>query len=184
MRRRARASETGEPFSTFQKRNLINPFVDVFNGSSLDESTERRLATTVPTQVFSLFNSRFTHDESLEFAARVAKLDGKPAAEIANAWKLALDRAPTQQEMSKAHAFLVKRTEAQRRNPPPPETPRKPVARSITSELTGGEVKIQEDEEIGAYEENVKPGQVSAEVRALAELGLVLFNSNEYLYVY
>ncbi len=58
---------------TFQKRNLINPFIDVFNGPSLDESTERRLATTVPTQVFSLFNSQFTHDAALQFAVRAGQ---------------------------------------------------------------------------------------------------------------
>jgi hypothetical protein len=169
---------------TFQKRNLINPFVDVFNGPSLDESTEKRLATTVPTQVFSLFNSRFTHDEALAFALRVAKMEGNMDAEITNAWKLAFNRVPRQDEMKKAEAFLEKRTEAQRRNPPPAAVPRKPVVRSITSELTGAEVKVEEDQEIGPYQENVKPDNVAPGVRALAELGLALFNSNEYLYVY
>ena len=178
-----KAARNRRTIYTFQKRNLINPFVDVFNGPSLDESTEKRLATTVPTQVFSLFNSQFTHDEALAFALRVAKMDSNVDAEITNAWKLAFNRLPTKDEIKKAEAFLQKRTEAQRRNPPP-AAPRKPVVRSITSELTGTEVKVEEDQEIGPYQENVKPGDVPPGVRALAELGLALFNSNEYLYVY
>ena len=105
-------------------------------------------------------------------------------AEIANAWKLVYDRKPTPAELKRSEAFLQKRTEEQRRNPPPAPAPRKPVIRSITSELTGTEVKVAEDQEIGPYEENIKPGQVTPEVRALADLGLVLFNSSDYLYVY
>lgn len=169
---------------TFQKRNLINPFIDVFNGPSLDESTERRLATTVPTQVFSLFNSQFTHDTALEFAVRLSKLDQQREARIADAFRLALNRAPTDTELRKAEVFLDRRIEAHRRSPPPAQVPRKPLVRSITSELTGAEVPIQEDDEIGSYEENVQASAVSPEVRALAELTLVLFNSNEFLYVY
>ena len=59
-----------------------------------------------------------------------------------------------------------------------------PLVRSITSELTGNEVKIEEDIDPVAYEENLQPGEVSPETRALADLTLVLFNSNEFVYVY
>src|SRR5262249_2190362 len=57
----------------FQKRNLTDPFLDIFNGASLEGSTERRIATIVPTQVFALFNSEAMHDAALAMAARVAR---------------------------------------------------------------------------------------------------------------
>ncbi len=114
----------------------------------------------------------------------LANLSKEPKAEIVDAWRLTLNRLPTAAEMRKAEAFLEKRTEAERRTALPQGSSRTPLVRSITSELTGAEVKIQEEEEIGNYEENVKPGDVSPAVRALAELTLILFNSNEFLYVY
>ena len=56
--------------------------------------------------------------------------------------------------------------------------------RAITSELTGNEVQIEEDPDPVAYEENLQPSEVGPETRALADVALVLFNSNEFVYVY
>ena len=169
---------------TFQKRNLTDPFLDVFNGPSVNESTEERLATTVPTQVFALFNSKFVHDMALAFAVRLDKMGGGEVAEIDNAFRYALNRQPRAEERQKSLAFLHKMTEDYREAPPPPKQQRKPLVRSITSELTGAEVKIAEDPEPVQYEENIQPGDVRPETRALADLALVLFNSNEFVYVY
>ena len=169
---------------TFQKRNLTNPFVDVFNGASLDESTERRLASTTPTQVFSLFNSAFTHSTALAFASRLEKMDRRPEAEIDNAFRYSLNRAPTAEERAKAGKFLQAMVENCRRTPLQPAPPKKPVVRSITSELTGTEVSIEEDQTTVAYEDDPQPGGASPETRALAELSLALFNLNEFVYVY
>ena len=169
---------------TFQKRNLTNPFVDVFNGPSLDESTDRRLASTVPTQVFSLFNGEFTHAMALAFAARI-EIPGKdPNAKIDEAFQSALNRSPTNPERARVRAFLVARTDYHRHAPPPPVREQKPVIRGITSELTGTEVMIEEDRDSAVFEENLSARQVSPETRAWAELGLALFNLNEFVYVY
>ena len=47
-----------------------------------------------------------------------------------------------------------------------------PLVRSITSELTGNEVKVEEDTDPVAYEENLQPSEVSPETRALARPGV------------
>jgi mono/diheme cytochrome c family protein len=79
---------------TFQKRDLIDPFLDVFNGPSVNESTEQRQATTVPTQVFALFNSQAVHDMALAFAARLDKIGGNTNSKVNNAFRYALNRQP------------------------------------------------------------------------------------------
>jgi hypothetical protein len=56
--------------------------------------------------------------------------------------------------------------------------------RSITSELTGTEVQVDEEAEPAQYEGNMQPGDVGVATRALARLALALFNSNEFVYVY
>ncbi|MDQ2945278.1 MAG: DUF1553 domain-containing protein, partial [Acidobacteriota bacterium] len=169
---------------TFQKRNLIDPFLDVFNGPSVNESTERREANTVPTQVFALFNSQFVHDMALVFAAHMDAMGGDVGAKVDNAFRYALNRLPREQERRSAVAFLQKMTADHLQQAPPPKKNRTPLVRSITSELTGAEVRVEEEAEPAQYEENLRPGDVSPATRALADLALVLFNSNEFAYVY
>ncbi len=54
----------------------------------------------------------------------------------------------------------------------------------MVEELTGEPVVWQEDLSVLAgYQQDLQPTQVSAEVRALAEVCLVLMNSNEFVYV-
>ena len=72
----------------------------------------------------------------------------------------------------------------QQQNPPPGRTERKPLRRSITSELTGEVFRFEELPAPWQTEPNRKPADVSPWVRALADLALVLFNSNEFVYVY
>ena len=71
-----------------------------------------------------------------------------------------------------------------RRTAPPAKPVRKPLVRGITSELTGAEVRIEEEEDLERYQENLQPADVSPETRALADVALALFNTNEFIYVY
>jgi len=169
---------------TFQKRNLIDPFLDVFNGPSVNESTEQREATTVPTQVFALFNSQFVHDMALAFAARMDKLGGDIEAKVNTCFLYALNRSPRDTERWTAVELLRKMSADHRDQPPPPKKQRTPLVRGITSELTGAEVRIEEEAEPTQYEENLQPSDATPETRALADLALALFNSNEFIYVY
>ncbi len=169
---------------TYQKRSLVDPMVEVFNGPSLEESCERRDASNVPTQVFALFNGKFAHDMSLALAARIEKLWGDREQQIEHAFRLAYGRPPGEGERRLAIAHLEKMEAHHRGAPPSPRPQRQPLVRAITSELTGARVDIEEDADTAAYEPNLHPGEVSPATRALADLALVLLNSNEFVYVY
>ncbi|MEO7652544.1 MAG: DUF1549 and DUF1553 domain-containing protein, partial [Bryobacteraceae bacterium] len=169
---------------TFQQRSLLDPLIEVFNGPSLDMSCERREASTVPTQAFSLFNGQFVHDMSLALAARVDRETRGNSARIRRAFELAYGRAPGEQEASAALAHLEKMTRYHETTPPPPPPRRGPVVHTITSELTGETAQFTQQEDPAKYEENLQPGEVSPATRALADVALALLNSNEFLYVY
>jgi hypothetical protein len=169
---------------TFQQRSLIDPMIEVFNGPSLDFSCERRDASTVPTQAFTLFNGPFVHDMALAFANRVAREAGDPAARIDRAFRLAFGRAPSAEETKLSLAHLARMTRYHRATPPPAKPAPQPLVHTITSELTGEQFRFVQQEDPAPHEENLQPGDVGPEVRALADVTLALLNANEFVYVY
>jgi hypothetical protein len=169
---------------TFQQRSLIDPMVEVFNGPSLDLSCERRDASTVPTQAFSLFNGQFTHDMALAFAVRLERESAREDARIERAFRLVYGRAPEAKERVMARSHLARQTAFHRANAAPAKPARRPIVHQITSELTGEAFRFAQQEDPAPYEENLHPSGVSPETRALADLALVLLNSNEFVYVY
>ena len=70
------------------------------------------------------------------------------------------------------------------RNPAQPRRPPDDVVHQITSELTGEKFEFVQPAYSGPYEHNPHPSDSSPEARALADLALALFNSNEFVYVY
>ena len=61
----------------------------------------------------------------------------------------------------------------------------KEVTRSLVEEFTGEPFEFIE--KLNVYEDyqpDAKPSSVAAEVRALADVCLLLFNANEFMYVY
>ncbi|MBY0506686.1 MAG: PSD1 and planctomycete cytochrome C domain-containing protein [Bryobacteraceae bacterium] len=165
----------------FQQRSLIDPFIDVFNGPSLDLACERRVASTVPTQSFTLFNGQFAHDAALALAARAAKEspDG-----IRRTFELAYARDPEASELTEARNLYARSLAWHRQHPAPKPPPRKPLIHRITSELTGESFSFQQEESESAYEANLHPSEVTPEVRALSDVALALLNANEFSYVY
>jgi hypothetical protein len=180
----ARRERNRRTIYTFQKRSIINPVVEQFNGPDLNESCERRDASIVPTQVFALFNSKFAHDTALAFAVRLEKEASTPAARIDRAYRLALNRLPTDEERTLLLKHYERMTGLERTNKPPEARPRKAQVRSLVHELTGQKFELQEEGEPEKYEENIQPWQVSPETRAMSQTLLVLLNSNEFIYVF
>jgi mono/diheme cytochrome c family protein len=169
---------------TFQQRSLIDPMIDVFNGPSLDLACERRDASTVPTQAFALFNSSFTHDMALAFAARVHQKGGSVDEQIRRAFQLAFARDPEASELEAAKKHVARMIAHHRQTPAPAKPTKKPLVHKITSELTGEVFEFIQQEDPAPYEANLHPSDVSPEVRALGDLALALLNSNEFVYVY
>jgi hypothetical protein len=169
---------------TAQIRNLGNPFLEVFNAAHPDFSCERRDETTVTPQVFALFNSQSAHDTALAMARRLEALSGDRGGQITQAFRLAYGRLPTDRERELCLRHFDKMLGHHCRVQPVREEPPKQLVRSHIAELTGARIEIVEDWDLASYEPNLKPTDVSAETRALAEVCLVILNANEFVYVY
>ena len=167
-----------------QIRTLINPMLEVFNCANPSFSCDRRDATTVTPQVFALFNSQAASDSALAMAARLMKMSKSRSKQIESAYLLAYGRQPTSTEKKICTKHLDEMTAHHRKNKPVDfEFPKK-ISRTMVEELTGEAFEFEEDWNMETYEHNLRPSEVSPETRALADLCLVILNSNEFVYVY
>jgi hypothetical protein len=92
---------------TYFKRGLRYPMFDVFDLPNLNVTCESRVTTTVPTQALTLLNNSFVLDQASYFAQRVtAQAGSEQDARIREAYRIALGRQPTAEEMNENVAFL------------------------------------------------------------------------------
>ncbi|HND55120.1 MAG TPA: hypothetical protein PLV92_22050, partial [Pirellulaceae bacterium] len=93
-------------------------------------------------------------------------------------------RAPTEDERRAAVGHVERMTAHHRNHAPVAARRPTSVTREMIEELTGEVFRWEEPLDRAAdYEADLQPTDVAPEVRALAELALVLVNSNEFLYV-
>ena len=166
-------------------RGQPDPFMEVFNAPSPELSCEARAMSTVTPQVFSLFNSEASHDRALAFAARVRRETTGRDQAIARAFALAHGRAPAAAELASCLRHWDRMTERHRSitfvKPAPPRA----VVREAVEENTGEKFTFTERLGLAAdFVPDLKPADVDAETRALADVCLVLLNANEFAYVY
>ena len=176
-----RAGRNRRSVYSFQQRSLIDPMIEVLNGASVDLSCERRASTTVPTQAFALFNGELSYDLALAFANR---LRNEAERVVDRAFELAYGRSPSEEERTLAERHIKEMTAYHRDRPPAPRRQRTALVRALPSQLSGETFHFTEDLPPWDYEENLHASHVEPETRALADLALVLFNSNEFAYVY
>jgi hypothetical protein len=87
----------------YAKRSLPFPMVHVFDLPDQNVSFGARNVSTVPTQALTLMNNGFVLGQARRFAERVRQEAGSnPAAQIDLAYRIALTRPPTNQELSLA----------------------------------------------------------------------------------
>jgi len=168
----------------FRIRTLADPMLEVLNRPGSETSCERRDETTVTPQVFALFNSEFSANRALAMAARLMKEQTTDEPRIAAAFRTVYGREPTAAELERGLAHLARMTELQRANSPQPTTLPTSVERGMVEEMTGEMVHWTEELSVlSNYQRDLMPWQVDAQTRALADVCLVLMNSNEFLYV-
>jgi mono/diheme cytochrome c family protein len=167
----------------FRYRTLSDPFLEVFNRPGCETSCERRDETTVTPQAFALFNSDFVHQRALAFADSLSDEFPQAGQQIKEAFLRTYGRSPTTAEIDVCHVHYKRMLEYHRKNMPQPNDLPTQIERGMIEEFTGEMVRWQEDLPLDDYERDKMPWSVSPEVRALAEVCLVLFNSNEFLYV-
>ena len=169
-------------------RTLADPMLEVFNKPGPDLSCERRENATIAPQAFTMLNSPIIRARALAFAIRLEKERlGNLNQQIWHAFRLAHQRIPSKDEMKVCHEHLTKAlAHHEAMQPVKVELPEY-VVRQMVEEMTGLAFWWVEELDIYAGKEYVsdsKPWDVSPATRALADLCLVLFNSNEFIYVY
>ena len=165
-------------------RGLTDPMLEVFNAPAPDFSCERREASTVTPQVFSLFNSQATQSRALALAHRVLKETPEDEQAIERLFALVFSRKPSAQEKRDCLAHWGETIPLVQTAPAPAKPPLE-VRRDAVEENTGE--KFSFSEKLHAYVDfvpDLQPANVDARTRALADVCLVLLNSNEFAYVY
>ena len=164
-------------------RGVRDPFMEVFNEPGPDFSCEARDVSTVTPQVFSLFNGQASYDRALALANRVMK--EKPRDVITRTFQLTYGRPPSADEKAActAHwqAMQTQQSAIIFKQPQPPLS----VKRDAVEENTGEKFSFQE--KLPGYADfipDLQPADVDAQTRALADVCLVLLNSNEFVYLY
>ena len=165
-------------------RGLRDPFFETFNQPGPDKSCELRETSTVAPQALTLMNAQETQDRALAFAARLMRIDEDRSATIRRAFAASFGRVATAKEIRACleHWKAATQDEVGRRYSPPQI--RSEIVRTVMAEKTGEPYNFVEA--MPAYETYVPdlaPHQVDAVTRGLAQVCLVLFNSNEFAYV-
>jgi hypothetical protein len=166
-------------------RGLPDPLQEVFNAPTPDFSCERREASTVTPQVFSLFNGQNTHSRALALANRVVKETQSDEQAITRLFMLTFSRRPTTNELQTCFAHWREIEALLGENQPAIQTPPLEVRRDAVEENTGE--KFSFNEKLHAYAEfvpDLQPADVPLHTRALADVCLAILNSNEFAYVY
>ncbi|GAB5406901.1 MAG: PSD1 and planctomycete cytochrome C domain-containing protein [Aureliella sp.] len=171
---------------TYRVRGQADPFLEILNLPNPNESCQMRDAMAVTPQAFTLMNSDVMTDRSLAIAGRIENERGDDAAKcVHRAFELILGRSPTSEQQSRLTEYLLDMREYhQDKKPKPIEYPTS-VTRSLVEEFTGEPFEFIE--KLNVFEDYVpdaKPWTVSADIRALADVCLLLLNSNEFMYVY
>jgi hypothetical protein len=91
----------------FHKRVVQHPLMQAFDGPDAQASCGRRENTTVAPQALALLNDKFVRARAMDFAQRVEEEAGaEPEAQVRLAWRLALAREPSTDELDWATAFI------------------------------------------------------------------------------
>ena len=86
-----------------------SPFLDALDCPAPSLSAPRRRSTTTTLQALALMNDSFVMRQAEKFAARVAAAVGEePAAQIRFAWRIALGRVPSDDELAAGVALVAK----------------------------------------------------------------------------
>jgi hypothetical protein len=139
----------------------------------------------VTPQVFALFNSEATLERALALADRARRETKTIDAALNRAFELALGRAPTSGELATTRKHWEKMLGEQRTLSFAARTLPREIVREAVEENTGEKFRFTEPLEAAAdFVPDLQPAAASPETRALADVCLVLFNTNEFAYVY
>lgn len=169
----------------YRVRGLADPFLEVMNQPNPNDSCEFRDTAAVSPQAFTLFNSDVMVDRSIGLALRVQEIESNPTEQIKQAFSRVLGRIPSADEQSALLDYYIEMLGYHAETQPTAVTYPTEVTRSLVEEFTGK--PFEYIEKLPVFEDYVpdpKPATVGETTRAMADVCLLLFNSNEFAYVY
>ncbi|MCA9046065.1 MAG: DUF1553 domain-containing protein, partial [Planctomycetaceae bacterium] len=166
-------------------RGLVPPLLEVFNSPAPDFSCERRESSTVTPQVFAQFNGNNSHARALALANRLLSETNSDAEALTESYRLLYSRSPTREEAADILKFWKNLEASLPETLEPIESQPLEVVRTAVEENTGEHFSFTETLYSNRdFVPDLRPYQVNRHVRAFADICLVLFNSNEFVYVY
>ena len=170
---------------TYRVRGQADPFLEIFNQPNPNQSCAARDAAAVSPQAFTLLHSDVMTDRSIALALRLEKEANSLDAQLTQAFQLTFNREPSQPERERLTNYVRDMAAYHNKVTPEPIPYPTEVTRSLVEEFSGRPFEYKEY--LPTYQNYIsdkKSWDVSAETRALADVCLVLFNSNEFIYVY
>ncbi|WP_419190110.1 PSD1 and planctomycete cytochrome C domain-containing protein [Stieleria marina] len=169
----------------YRVRGQADPFLEVLNKPNPNDSCDFRDAAAVSPQAFTLFNSDLMSDRSIALAKRVEAEAKGVDEQISRAFELTLGREANDGERKRLSEYVAEMATYHKQNKPDPVAYPTKITRSLVEEFTGKEFTYEEWLPVFEnYVPDAKPDTVSPQTRALADLCLLLFNANEFMYVY
>ena len=168
----------------YHVRGQADPFTELFNQPNPNESCEVRESAAVTPQAFTLLNSDLMTDRSIAFALRLQGEANGALAQIDRAFQLTFGRAATHAESTRLQTYYDDMVAYHQETPATPVTYPTEITRSLIEEFSGDVFEYQEILPVFEnYVADQKAADVPAETRALADVCLLLLNSNEFLYI-
>lgn len=169
----------------YRVRGLADPLMEVFNKPSSDISCELRDSPAVTPQVFTLLNSETITNRSVAMAQRLSDDAATPEEQIRRAYHLLFTRQPNSQELETLLEHHGKMTAYHEKVTPEKATFPKEIVRSLVEEFSGEPFQYKELLDIyHEYTPDPQASDLTPSQRALADVCLVLINTNEFMYVY
>ena len=124
-------------------------------------------------------------DRSIAFAQRLMGQQTDTRQQVKTAFQLAYGRQPDPEELQSLTRYVQEMVLYHKQHKPEADIYPTKVTRSLVEEFTGETFEFEEILPVFEnYVPDAKSSGVSAETRALADLGMLLFNSNEFVYLY
>jgi hypothetical protein len=94
----------------YRRRSLPYPMFDTFDHPDMNIVSGARNVSTVPTQALTLLNNPFVLAQAERLAERVASQAREPESQVDLAYRIAVGRSPTRQEMAIALDLIAKQS--------------------------------------------------------------------------
>lgn len=168
----------------YHVRGQADPFTELFNQPNPNESCEVRESAAVTPQAFTLLNSDTITDRSIALALRLQQERETLTEQIERGFQLTLGRSASSQEQQTLAAYVREMVPYHQQHPPQAVHYPTEITRSLVEEFSGDTFEFKEILPIFEnYQADKKPADVSADTRALADMCLLLLNTNEFMYV-